>query len=211
MEDIKKKLIKLTTGLELTLAFFIVVAIAIGLITVVKYLVIIFQSDVHDTYHIFKDFLGVSLSLVIGVELVLMLMSHSTSNILELVLFAIARKMLVYSETMMDLLIGVAAILIIFLIRKYLMSGKYAIREGRVISAASPIHALNFDGDLHIPENKGNTIGGLICNLAKESHAPVEIGAEYIIGNVILKILQMKDGVIEQVSIIDQHKQAPGA
>lgn len=211
VEDIKKRLVKLATGLELVLAFLIVIAIAIGLVTVVKYLGIIFNSDVHDTYNVFKDFLGVALSLVIGVELVLMLMSHSTSSILELVLFAIARKMLVYSQTMMDLLIGTAAILMVFLIRKYLMSSKYALREGRVISAASPIHALNFDGDLHIPEDKGNTIGGLICSLAQENRSPVEEGAEFSIGNVALKILKMKDGVIEQVSILNQHKRTPSA
>ncbi|SCY33155.1 transporter associated domain-containing protein [Alkaliphilus peptidifermentans] len=199
LENAKKKLVKCATGLELLLALCIIIAIGIGLITIVKYLVIIYQTDVTYTYEVFKKFLSVSLLLVIGVELVLMLLSHSTSSILELVLFAIARKMLVYSETPWDLLLGTAAIAIVFLIRKFLMSPKYSFREGRIISAASPVHALNFEGDLDIPEDKGNTVGGLICHLSEETCIPVEEGAEYEIGDITMKILKMKDGLIEQV------------
>jgi hypothetical protein len=208
MDNFKKTLVKLAASLELFLAGFILIAVLIGGITVVKYLILIFGTDIHDTYHVFKDFLAIALLLAIGVEFVLMLLSHSTSSILELVMFAIARKMLIYSQTMLDLLIGTAAILMIFVIRKYLMSAKYALKEGRVISAASPVHALNFDGQLNIPEDKGVTIGGLICHLSEETRVPVEEGAEYKIGHVALKILKMKDGLIEQVSIKDTQKKS---
>lgn len=201
MDLFKKKLVKYATGLELILAFFIVVAIAIGLITIVKYLILIFQSDATETYAVFKKFLAVALLLVIGVELVLMLLSHSTSSILELVLFAIARKMLVYSETMTDLLIGTAAIAIVFLIRKFLMSPKYSLKEGKIISAALPVHAINFDGGFDLPEDKGVTLGGLICNLSDETCTPIEEGAEYKIANVKMSIIKMKDGLIEQVGL----------
>ena len=202
MNLIKKKLVKYATGLELILALCIVLAIAIGLITIIRYLFLIFQTDVSETYFIMKKFLAVALLLVIGVELVLMLLSHSTSSILELVLFAIARKMLVYSETMMDLLIGTAAIAIIFLTRKFLMSPKYSYeREGNIVSAASPVHAINFDSGLNLPENKGVTLGGLICKLSDETCIPIEEGAEYEVSNVKMKILKIKDGLIEQVSI----------
>lgn len=201
LDGIKKNLVKSATILELILAFCVLVAIAIGFITVVQYLIKIFHTNIDDTYNVFKKFLGVVLLLVIGVELVLMLLSHSTSSILELVLFAIARKMLVYSETMTDLIIGTAAIAIVFVIRKYLMSSKYALQEGRVISAASPIHALNFDGNLSIPEDKGVTVGGLICHLSEETCTPVEEGAEYEIGNIRMRVAKMKDGLIEKVLI----------
>lgn len=204
MEKVKKHLVNLATNMEMVLALCITIGMAIGFVTIVGYFFDIATSHGHDTYEMIKEFLAMALLVAIGLELVRMLLSHSTSSILELVLFAIARKLLVYSETMMDVLIGTVAIALIFVIRKYLMSPKYAIKEGRVISAALPVHALNIDADLHMPANKAVTIGGLICRLSEESMTPIEEGAEFAIGDVTLRILKMKDGVIEQVSIIDK-------
>ncbi len=72
-----------------------------------------------------------ALLLIVGIELVLMLLTHSATSILELVLFAIARKMLVYSETMLELLIATAAIAIVFAIKKYLIGSKYSLRKSK--------------------------------------------------------------------------------
>lgn len=204
MEKVKKRLVSLATNMEMVLALCIIIGMAIGFVTIIGYFFDIAGTHGHETYEMIKEFLAMALLIAIGLELVLMLLSHSTSSILELVLFAIARKLLIYSQTMMDVLIGTAAIVLIFVIRKYLMSAKYALKEGRVISAALPIHALNLDADLHMPSNKAVTIGGLICRLAEESMTPIEEGAEFTIGDVRLRILKMNDGVIEQVSIVDR-------
>ena len=50
----------------------------------------------------------------------LMIINHSTKAILELILFVIARKMLIYSNTMLDLVLGTLAISMVFFISKYL-------------------------------------------------------------------------------------------
>lgn len=209
MDGLKKKLVKIATGLELIIAFFIVIAIILGGISIVKYLSVLLSTDIYHIYDAFKKFLSIALLMVIGIELVLMLLSHSSGSILELVLFAIARKMLVYSETMLDLILGTVAIAIVFLIRKYLMSSKYMsydVNEGKILSAASPVHAVNFDAGLDIPENKGATIGGLICHLSEETCRPVEEGAEYSVGDITMKILKMKDGLIEKVLLVESDK-----
>jgi len=80
------------------------------------------------------------------------------------------------------------------------------VRGGKVISAALPIHAINFDEGLDIPENKGSTIGGLICHLSEETCKPVEEGAEYTIGDVTMKIMKIKDGLIEKVLLVETDK-----
>lgn len=205
-EGFKKKLVKYTMNLELIIAVCIVFAVLAGIIVLVKYLGVIAVTDGYNIYETFKKFLSIALLLVIGVEMVLMLLSHSTSSILELVLYAITRKMLIYSETMLDLILGTVAIAIVFLIRKYLMSNKYkkqVSNEGAIISAAAPIHDLNFDSDLDIPENKGTTIGGLLCRLSEETCNPVEEGAKYTVGNVTMRILKIKDGLIEKVLLTE--------
>lgn len=71
-----------------------------------------------------NGFLAEALLLVIGVELVVMLSLHIPGVLLEVLLYAIARKLILLpkSSGMGDLLLGILAIGVIFTIRKYLMS-----------------------------------------------------------------------------------------
>lgn len=205
--DFSKKLTSFAVALELILAVFLAVGILIGFLGVFKYFGDIMLTDGIDTYEIFKEYLGFILLLVVGVEFILMLLSHSTSAVLELVLFAIARKMLVYSETVTDLLIGTVAIAVIFLIKRFLMTQKRIdLKAGHIISAAEAVRdVISFTG-LRIPANKGNTLGGLVCYLSKETCIPVEEGAEYNVGNTIIQVLKMKGELIEKVLIKENNR-----
>ena len=69
----------------------------------------------------FTEFLGNALTLLIGVEFVKMLAKHTAENLLEVLMFAIARQMVVEHLNMVERLIGVVAIAVIFAIRKYLL------------------------------------------------------------------------------------------
>jgi len=69
----------------------------------------------------FTQFLGNALTLLIGVEFVKMLAKHTAENLLEFLMFAIARQMVVEHLNMTETLIGVIAIAIIFTVRKYLL------------------------------------------------------------------------------------------
>lgn len=69
----------------------------------------------------FTGFLGNCLTLLIGVEFVKMLAKHTAENLLEVLMFAIARQMVVEHLDMVATLIGVVAIAAIFAVRKYLL------------------------------------------------------------------------------------------
>jgi type III secretory pathway component EscU len=125
----EKFILKTSRVIEFLLAVCILTAVAISLMSLSKYFVLLFQSDVSDSYKIIKDFLGVALLLAISIELVLMILAHSTSNLLELVLFAVAQKMLVYSDNMLDILLGTVAIAIVFGVKQYLTASQRAARE----------------------------------------------------------------------------------
>jgi hypothetical protein len=75
-------------------------------------------------YAQFNDLLGQILLVVIGVELVVMLSLHIPGALIEVLLYAIARKLLLLpkSERMLDLLFGIMAIAGLFAIRKYLLT-----------------------------------------------------------------------------------------
>ncbi len=201
MDKFRHLLVKGANHVEVILAFLLTVGMIVGLFTVVRYIITIPTLDMIDTYDFVKKFLSMALLLIIGIELVLMLLSHSSVAVLDLILFATARKMLVYSDTMIDILLATAAIAIVFAIKKYLVTSKYMLREGKILSAASPIKNINFDIDTNIPENKATTIGGLLCRLSEDEGKPIEPGAEFTIGDIKLKIVTMKDGLIEDVQI----------
>lgn len=101
--------------LELIIVAAIVMVVAIGLIDLFKYGHLVYTANVSETYQVFQSFLGYALMLIVGIELILTLLFHSSKAILELITFVIARKMLVYAQTMTDLVLGAVAIFIIFM------------------------------------------------------------------------------------------------
>ena len=72
-------------------------------------------------YEQLNNFLAQILLLVIAVELVIMLCLHRPETLLEVLLYAIARKLLLIpkSSSAGELLLGVLAIAAIFFIKKY--------------------------------------------------------------------------------------------
>ena len=70
----------------------------------------------------FTSFLSQALSLVVGVEFVKMLCQHSAQTVVEVLMFATARQMVVEHLGSSETLLGVISIAVLFAIRKYLMT-----------------------------------------------------------------------------------------
>ena len=79
-------------------------------------------SVMHMDTDFFTNFLAQALSLVVGVEFVKMLCRHSAQTVVEVLMFATARQMVVEHLRTWETLIGVIAIGILFAIRKFLMT-----------------------------------------------------------------------------------------
>ncbi len=199
-----------TYVLEVILAILIAIGVTIGLIDLVMYVIEIFTTNAHASYDVFKHFLAHTLILVVGIELILMLVSHSTNAILELVLFVIARKMLIYAETMMDLVLGTIAIAIIFAIIRYLAPKEdFVSRDSRVYSASTSVNKVHEATGLELPTDRGNTLGGLVCSLAEEACQPATEGSEFKSGDIKIKVVKATEGVIEKVMITRQDDNNP--
>ena len=68
----------------------------------------------------FNEFLAMVLNLVVGVEFIKMLCRHTPETVIEVLLFAIARQLIVSHGSTFENLIGILSIAILFAIRKYL-------------------------------------------------------------------------------------------
>ena len=73
-----------------------------------------------DVEEAFTGFLRSAFNVVIGIEFVKMLAKHSPGSAIEVLLFAIARQMVVEHTSPVENLVSILAILLIFVIRKYL-------------------------------------------------------------------------------------------
>jgi len=71
----------------------------------------------------FEEILSALLLLVVGVELAIMLVLRRPESLVEIMFFVIARKVLIKTDHVYELLLAVVAIGGLFAIQKYLMKG----------------------------------------------------------------------------------------
>ena len=111
------------TIIETVLAAFLIFAVVSSSVTLVRrFYYVITTHDFTQTYELFQGFMAHTLLLVIGLELALMLLHHSPNSIVEVLIYALARKLLIHADNAYELAIGVAALAGLFAIRKYLMA-----------------------------------------------------------------------------------------
>lgn len=112
-------LYKISRYLEILFAVIILLVIIASVVSLVGS--IFLDSFLHPGDTDFNDFLSNALTLVVGVEFVKMLCQHTSETVLEVLMLAIARQMVVEHLNTSQTLIGVAAIAALFATRKYLL------------------------------------------------------------------------------------------
>ncbi len=98
-----------------------ILAVAI-VVMIVKLLITLTDFTQFDQTDALNIFLGKAMTLAVGVEFIKMLCKHSPATVIEVLLFAIARQMVVEHADAVETLIGVAAIAVLFAVRRYLFT-----------------------------------------------------------------------------------------
>lgn len=113
--------------LEIVLAALLAAALAVCTVQLIPSL---FELDVsvHEIDH-FHDYLEAVFALVIGVEALKLLCKHTPGSALEILLFAIARGMIVNHTTPTENLLVVISIGLLFAIRKFLFVPAWGIEH----------------------------------------------------------------------------------
>lgn len=111
----------LVMGLDIVLGILILIGVIMGLTDVFKYYEIILTSSPEESFIVIQQFLSHILLLVIGLEFVSLLIKHDTSDIIEIILLAVARKLLIASKSMIDILIAIIALACILAMEKFLL------------------------------------------------------------------------------------------
>lgn len=207
-KKILKKIEILVRLLEIIIGSIILISVVGGVPDLFRYLYsMVVSSDLTFSYNVFNEFLKHALLLIVGIELLEMIVTKSHEAILTLILFVIARKMLVYSVGMVDILIGSISISLIFLVIKFVAKDEKLIAKiDNTFSASVPLKKIKSEYNIDVPTDLANTIGGLVYELAKiEEVEEIRENSYFIYGDYIYKVLGLKNGLIQRVRIEKNH------
>lgn len=140
-----KFLLKAAWVLELLIALFILV------VTVVQ-MVLTGKDSVHylllGQFSLY-EFFGSVMNVVVGLEFIKMLVLHTPKAVIDVLLFAIARQLVVSHSSSIDTLLGVAAVALIFIIKKFLLTREDSIPPADILSKFIGTHTAEKEASDH--------------------------------------------------------------
>lgn len=198
-EFLRSKVYALSQYLEMLLSLIlgIVIAILAGklLLDVFNPAYIFAEEDV------FTYYLENAMNLAVGVELIKMLCMHSPGTVIEVLLFAIARQVVVSHSSVVQTMVGILSIVVLFATRKYLFIPHDDVTRVTLRGSQTVTMANRF-AKVRIPEADGRLLRDVIEKRIAEEEKSKEIGTCVDYDNFALCIAGMKDGRITRVDIL---------
>lgn len=114
----KKIMLVICDILEMAAALLVLGGILLSTYSLLKNFDVFFE--LLDDMSLFKDYLAKIFILVIGIEFLQMLCRPNADNIIEVLLFLVARHMIVYDTTTLEDFVSVISIAILCVLRRYL-------------------------------------------------------------------------------------------
>ena len=189
--------------LALLLEFFISVMLAIGIILLCFRLAgsLIYIPDL-DKYPNYEDLLDTCFNLIIGVELIRMMYYHTSDTVFDVLLFAIARQIIIDHSSAISSLVGVCAIAVLFATRKYLFFS-FDLTESNTFRASSKVRVVNKIMGCKIPhETNDETLESVLRTRCKEESIEPREDACVYVNDTGLRVAKMRDGKISRIEVI---------
>jgi len=122
-KKIVKKLTTLVHFMEFIVALFILILVVAGFVEIIRMTPFaeFFSGTVPNFQMTFQEQLSNILLLIVGIELALLLIKRNPDYIIDIMLFVIARKLLLSSDQIWEMAIGILALGAIFAVRKFLI------------------------------------------------------------------------------------------
>ena len=188
----------LTTALE----FIIALILAAGIILMTFQLILSFGNLTDlSKYPNYDDMLTTCFNLIIGVEMIRMLYLHTPMTVFEVLLFAIARQIIIDHSSPVNSLLGVISIAILFATRKFLFV-TFDESDKIICRAAQKVHLVNRLTHLNIPYKDNETRGELLLRKLTEDETEIGVGACAYISDVGLRIAKITNGKITRIEVI---------
>lgn len=152
-------------------------------------------------YPNYNDLLLVCFNMIIGVELIKMLYKQTPMTVFEVLLFAIARQIIMAHNEPLHTLVGVISIAILFATRKFLFV-KFDQTERVIFRANQKVRYVNRILHSDIPYKDEDTLLDVMLRKMKEYEIEVGGDACVYLQNFALKVAKIKDGEIYKIEVI---------
>lgn len=189
---------KLTVFLEMFISFMLAICIVILALKLALSLQNIPNIAVYPNY---DDVLETCFNLIIGVELIRMLYQHSPSTVFEVLLFAIARQIIIDHSNPVNSLIGVVSIAALFATRKFLFC-EFDESEKVIFRATSKVRHVNNIIHVHIPYEDEQTLMDVIKKRFEDEKTEIGVGACTYYDDFGLRVAKMHNGAISRIEVI---------
>lgn len=148
-----------------------------------------------------EGFLEKVMLLAIALEFVKMLCKHTPSTVIDVLLFAIARQIVVEHTTTLENLIGIVALAGLFATRKYLLCHFDEI-EKRVYRGSQKTAITNRMARIKVPIEDGETLADVVRTTLNREERTIAIGACVWYSDFALRIDSMHGDKITRVEVI---------
>lgn len=200
---LRSYLIKIAGFFEIFLSFVVLFAIFISSIDLVKslFFAVMHYIQIGSDSFDFTIFLSAAIQLIIAVEFVKMLSNHSPASAIEVILFVIARRIIISESSNLEMLIGVFALAILFVIRKYLFKSGSRLDDGYLFKADTPVSDVVKICKVHIPIELGTTLAEVVENEFTRLDKTVREREKLVLEDVSILIYAMEDGKITVLEV----------
>ena len=197
---VQERVMKIANMIETIIGVLLIISISISVIYLIFDLTSIIRF--RNTIESFSNYLSASFSLIIGIEFIKMLSKHTPETVIEVLLFAIARHLIVDHGSSLENLIGIASIAALFAIRKYLFFNFDEV-EKTIYRGSERVKRINLLEHIEIPyENKEDTLEDIILYEVESRNLELGIGLCIYYPGFALKVEKIKNNVITRVEII---------
>jgi uncharacterized membrane protein (DUF373 family) len=193
--------------LELIISILIVAVIIISVIKLGISSVSFFHTPFSSEE--FSQFLGTTFSLIIGIEFVKMLCRHTLGSVIEVLMFAMARQLIIEHTSTTENLVGILSIAVLFFIRKYLFCLYDEIEQTSFLPTQSARRVNQIYG-VKIPCEKSDTLEDVIHRSLTQDGESLETGSCVCFKGVALRISEMDQGKIKKIEIIRHSSDTTG-
>lgn len=203
-----RKFIQNSFFLLASIAELIIAAImfmALAIITIKFAYLIFFVPGYFDSINSLSSFLYNTMNIVIGIEFIKMLVKPTPENVIEVLLFATSRQIIMSHADVSDMAIGIVCIGILFAIKKFL----FVHQEETCYSLYRAGHKVKFVNRVEkvkIPLDKGSTLRDVMENELGNRNEKISIDSTIYYNGVALKVANIENGKISSVEIIKEIK-----
>ena len=201
---IKEQVLKVVDTLETIIGVLLAICIGISVIYLIFDITSVFSF--RNNLDAFNDYLSIAFNFVIGIEFIKMLCKHTPETVIEVLLFAIARQLIVEHMTIFQNLIGVLAIAALFATRKYLFYNFDEV-DKTIYRSSERVKRINFLENIDIPhENKEDTLEDIVLKEIEARKLELGTGVCIYYPGFALRVAKITNNVVTRVEVIRSMK-----